>query len=65
MNTITYSPACTQTRYQKACNYIFADCSALTEIHFGAKNKEAIEATTGYSTLWGRGAGNATVYFDL
>ena len=24
-----------------------------------------IKATAGWSTLWGRGAGNATVYFDL
>ena len=67
LNTITYSPAYTgtSTAYTGACNYVFANCSALTEIHFGAKNKEAIEATTGYPTLWGRGAGNATVYFDL
>ena len=26
---------------------------------------QEIEATSGYPTLWGRGAGNATVYFDL
>ena len=45
--------------------YIFYNCSALTELHFGAANQTAIEATAGYSTLWGRGAGNATVYFDL
>lgn len=46
-------------------NYIFSRCNSLTEIHFGAANQAAIEATEGYSTLWGRGAGNATVYFDL
>lgn len=46
-------------------NYIFRNCNNLTEIHFGAANQAAIEATTGYPTLWGRGAGNATVYFDL
>ena len=46
-------------------NYIFRNCNNLTEIHFGAANQAAIEATEGYPTLWGRGAGNATVYFDL
>lgn len=44
---------------------IFTNCSNLTEIHFGAANQAAIEATEGYPTLWGRGAGKATVYFDL
>ena len=46
-------------------NYIFSRCNSLTELHFGAANQAAIEATEGYPTLWGRGAGNATVYFDL
>lgn len=46
-------------------NYIFYRCNSLTEIHFGAANQAAIEAMEGYPTLWGRGAGNATVYFDL
>lgn len=49
----------------KAHTYIFSNCSKLIEIHFGATNQAAIEATEGYATLWGRGAGNATVYFDL
>lgn len=44
---------------------IFFKCNSLTEIHFGADNQAAIEASSGYPTLWGRGAGNATVYFDL
>ena len=44
--------------------YIFSRCTN-TEFHFGKANQAAIEATSGYSTLWGRGAGNATVYFDL
>ena len=46
-------------------NYIFSRCNSLTELHFGAANQAAIEAMEGYPTLWGRGAGNATVYFDL
>lgn len=46
-----------------AANNIFYSCSALTEIHFAAANQSAIEASTGYSTKWGRSA--ATVYFDL
>ena len=64
LTTITYGSGATFTD-QAACKLIFADCSALTELHFGAANQSAIEASAGYSTLWGRGAGNATVYFDL
>lgn len=56
-------PAYTST--STSHNYIFSRCNSLTEIHFGAANQAAIEATEGYSTLWGRGAGKATVYFDL
>lgn len=48
-----------------AHKYIFSNCNSLTEIHFGAANQAAIEASPGYATLWGRGAGKATVYFDL
>ena len=48
-----------------AQNNIFYGCNNLTELHFGAANRAAITATTGYATLWGRGAGKATVYFDL
>ena len=44
---------------------IFKSCSKLTEIHFGAANQEVIESNSGYATLWGLGAGTATVYFDL
>lgn len=55
----------TGTGELKAHTYIFSNCSKLTEIHFGAANQAAIEASEGYPTLWGRGAGNATVYFDL
>ena len=64
LNTITYGTGASTTN-QNACKNIFNGCTALTEIHFGAANQTAIEATAGYSTLWGRGAGNATVYFDL
>lgn len=62
--TITYGSGAVATN-QNACKLIFAGCSELTEIHFGAANETAIKATAGWSTLWGRGAGNATVYFDL
>ena len=64
LTTITYGSRASSTN-QNACKAIFYNCSSLTEIHFGAANQSAIEATAGYSTLWGRGAGNATVYFDL
>ena len=43
---------------------IFSSCT-LTEFHFGKENQATIEAMDGYSSLWGRGAGSATVYFDL
>ena len=42
--------------------YAFSS-SSLTEIHFASSNKTAIEASTGYSTKWGRSA--MTIYFDL
>lgn len=45
--------------------YLFSGCAELTAIHFSADNETTIKATSGYSTLWGRGAGAATVYFDL
>lgn len=45
--------------------YLFSSCSELTGIHFGAANEAAIKATTGWSTLWGRGASAATVTFEL
>lgn len=41
----------------------FRNVSTLTEIHFRADAKAAIEATYGYSSQWG--ATNATIYFDL
>lgn len=67
LDTITYSPAYTGTSASvvSARKWIFYNCSSLTELHFAAANETAIKATAGWSTLWGRGAGNATVYFDL
>ena len=41
----------------------FSSCRPLKEIHFAAKNKEAIEALSGYSNKFG--ATNATIYFDI
>jgi hypothetical protein len=43
----------------------FNECAALTEIHFAATNKDAIEATATYRSDPTLGAPNATVYFDL
>lgn len=63
LTVIDKAPAYTST--STSHNYIFSRCNSLTELHFGAANQAAIEATEGYPTLWGRGAGNATVYFDL
>lgn len=66
LKVITYSPAYTGTVSNlQAHKSIFYGCSKLKELHFGAANQAAIEATDGYPTLWGLGAGNATVYFDL
>ena len=64
LSVIDKSPAYSSSN-STAQNHIFDNCYSLTEIHFGAANQAAIEATSGYPTLWGRGAGNATVYFDL
>ena len=63
LTVIDKSPAYTGNSTSQ--NYIFSGCNSLTELHFGAANQAAIEAMEGYPTLWGRGAGNATVYFDL
>lgn len=65
LTIIDKNPNFTGSGEMKAHTYIFSNCSKLIEIHFGAANQAAIEATEGYATLWGRGAGNATVYFDL
>ena len=65
LSVIDKSPAHSSVATSDAQNNIFDSCDSLTEIHFGAANQAAIEATSGYPTLWGRGAGNATVYFDL
>lgn len=64
LTTITYGAGASSS-YQVACKNIFYGCSSLTELHFGAANQAAIEASPGYSTAWGRGAGNVTIYFDL
>ena len=41
----------------------FADCSALTEIHFRADMQATIEAMSQYENKWG--AASSTIYFDL
>ena len=64
LDTITYGTGASSSN-QNACKNIFYNCSSLTELHFGAANQAAIEASPGYSTAWGRGAGNVTIYFDL
>lgn len=65
LSVIDKSPAYTGVSVSVAHKSIFYGCSSLTEIHFGAANQAAIEATEGYPTLWGLGKGKATVYFDL
>lgn len=64
LDTITYGSGAS-TSNQNACKNVFYGCAALTELHFGSANQAAIEASPGYSTAWGRGAGNVTIYFDL
>lgn len=64
LTTITYGSGASSAN-QAACKNVFYGCSSLTELHFASTNKTAIESTPGYSTLWGIGAGSATVYFDL
>ena len=44
-------------------NYCFANCTALTEIHFRADMQTTIEALSGYANKWG--AQNASIYWDL
>ena len=54
-----------QNAFRISSSYPSYATNTITELHFGASNQAAIEATTGYPTLWGIGAGKATVYFDL
>lgn len=54
-----------QNAFRISSSYPSYATNTITELHFGAANQAAIEATTGYATLWGIGAGKATVYFDL
>ena len=64
LDTITYGTGATVSN-QNACKNVFYGCTSLTELHFAATNQTAIQASPGYSTAWGRGAGNVTIYFDL
>ena len=64
LDTITYGSGASSSN-QEACKNIFSGCTSLTELHFAAANQAAIEASPGYPTLWGLGAGNVNVYFDL
>ena len=64
LDTITYGSGASAAN-QEACKNIFGGCTSLTELHFAAANQAAIEASPGYPTLWGLGAGNVNVYFDL
>ena len=64
LTTITFGTGAVNNN-QLACKNIFKGCTALTELHFGSANQAAIEATTGYATLWGLDSGQVTVYFDL
>ena len=59
-----YNSSATGTQLS-VCKNTFKGCDSLIELHFGAANQSAIEASEGYSTAWGRGAGNVTIYFDL
>lgn len=58
-----YLPRATTFAGNGAANAFYN--SGVTEFHFGKANQSSIQSSTGYSTLWGRGAGAATVYFDL
>jgi len=50
--------------YLHACEYLFAGCTNLQEIHFAASNQSTIEASQGYATKWGAPS-NTVIYFDL
>lgn len=49
---------------ETASRNIFSNCTALTEIHFGAENQSAIESTKGYATKWGAPR-SCQILFDL
>lgn len=62
LTTINKAP--TYAYGSSAQNYLFKDCLYLAELHFGAANQAAIEATSGYATKWGAPSG-CQIYFDL
>ena len=43
---------------------LFYNCTDITELHFAAANKTAIQALTGYSVKWGAPSG-CSILFDL
>lgn len=47
-----------------ATQYLFYNCTGLTELHFAAEHQSAIEATAGYATKWGAPAA-CSIIFDL
>ncbi len=61
LNTISKTSGYTSTL---GADNIFTNCPALTELHFGAANRAAIEASTGYANKWGAPS-TCTIYFDL
>ena len=60
---IGWSSGYTNANRAQPIEALFYNCTAISELHFAAANKTAIQACTGYSVAWG--ATNATIYFDL
>jgi hypothetical protein len=61
---LTYIGKTSEYTNDTGAKNIFYNCSSLAEIHFGAENQAAIEATTGYATKWGAPSG-CQILFDL
>lgn len=64
LTTIAHTSNYTNANRAQPLENLFYGCSDLTELHFAAANKTAIQSCTGYSTNFGIPAG-ASILFDL
>ena len=64
LSLIAHTSGYTNANKAQPLENLFYNCSDMTELHFAATNKNAIQACTGYSANFGIPSG-ATIYFDL
>lgn len=63
--TKVYFPKLQHIERQSGAAQIFRSCSQINEVHFGAEHEAYITSHPDWPSLFGLGAGTATVYFDV